>query len=31
APPRSYTLQYRESDYEFIVRLLHEEGYAWRF
>ncbi|XLM22209.1 phage late control D family protein, partial [Chromobacterium piscinae] len=30
AQPRSYTLQYRESDYEFIVRLLHEEGYAWR-
>ncbi|MBA8734324.1 type VI secretion system Vgr family protein [Chromobacterium violaceum] len=29
--PRSYTLQYRESDYEFIVRLMHEEGYAWRF
>ncbi|WP_434656333.1 type VI secretion system Vgr family protein [Chromobacterium violaceum] len=31
APPRSYTLQYRESDFDFIVRLLHEEGYAWRF
>ncbi|WP_199153582.1 type VI secretion system Vgr family protein [Chromobacterium sp. ASV23] len=31
ARPRSYCLQYRESDYEFIVRLLHEEGYAWRF
>ncbi|MBM2882811.1 type VI secretion system tip protein VgrG [Chromobacterium phragmitis] len=31
AQPRSYCLQYRESDYEFIVRLLHEEGYAWRF
>ncbi|QIY79524.1 type VI secretion system Vgr family protein [Chromobacterium violaceum] len=30
APPRSYTLQYRESDFDFIVRLLHEEGYAWR-
>ncbi|WP_253272412.1 type VI secretion system Vgr family protein [Chromobacterium subtsugae] len=29
--PRSYTLQYRESDFDFIVRLLHEEGYAWRF
>ncbi|WP_434630286.1 type VI secretion system Vgr family protein [Chromobacterium sp. CV08] len=29
--PRSYCLQYRESDYDFIVRLLHEEGYAWRF
>ena len=31
ASPRSYCLQYRESDYAFIVRLLHEEGYAWRF
>ncbi|UJB32711.1 type VI secretion system Vgr family protein [Chromobacterium sp. Beijing] len=31
ATPRSYALQYRESDYDFIVRLLHEEGYAWRF
>ncbi|AXE30063.1 type VI secretion system tip protein VgrG [Chromobacterium phragmitis] len=31
ASPRSYTLQYRESDFDFIVRLLHEEGYAWRF
>ncbi|MCD5361833.1 phage late control D family protein, partial [Chromobacterium aquaticum] len=31
ASPRSYCLQYRESDYDFIVRLLHEEGYAWRF
>ncbi|WP_244887187.1 type VI secretion system Vgr family protein [Chromobacterium vaccinii] len=31
ALPRSYTLQYRESDFDFIVRLLHEEGYAWRF
>ncbi|KMN76136.1 type VI secretion system protein, partial [Chromobacterium sp. LK11] len=31
ATPRSYCLQYRESDYDFIVRLLHEEGYAWRF
>ncbi|WP_024301790.1 type VI secretion system Vgr family protein [Pseudogulbenkiania sp. MAI-1] len=30
-PPRSYCLQYRESDYDFIVRLLHEEGLAWRF
>ncbi|MEN7432403.1 type VI secretion system tip protein TssI/VgrG [Chromobacterium sp. TRC.1.1.SA] len=29
--PRSYALQYRESDFDFIVRLLHEEGYAWRF
>ncbi|MBM2884495.1 type VI secretion system tip protein VgrG [Chromobacterium phragmitis] len=31
ADARSYCLQYRESDYEFIVRLMHEEGYAWRF
>ncbi|MEN2427347.1 type VI secretion system Vgr family protein [Chromobacterium vaccinii] len=31
AQPRSYTLQYRESDFDFIIRLLHEEGYAWRF
>ncbi|MEN6080038.1 type VI secretion system Vgr family protein [Chromobacterium piscinae] len=31
AQPRSYTLQYRESDFDFIVRLIHEEGYAWRF
>ncbi|BBF87228.1 putative Vgr-related protein [Aquitalea magnusonii] len=31
ANPRSYCLQYRESDFDFIVRLLHEEGYAWRF
>ena len=31
ASPRSYCLQYRESDRDFIVRLLHEEGYAWRF
>ncbi|QWT46973.1 type VI secretion system Vgr family protein [Azospira inquinata] len=29
--PRSYCLQYRETDYDFIVRLLHEEGLAWRF
>ncbi|BBF84548.1 putative Vgr-related protein [Aquitalea magnusonii] len=31
ASPRSYCLQYRGSDFDFIVRLLHEEGYAWRF
>ncbi|QRO31244.1 type VI secretion system Vgr family protein [Chromobacterium violaceum] len=31
AQPRSYCLQYREDDFSFIVRLLHEEGYAWRF
>ncbi|MDN0084589.1 type VI secretion system tip protein TssI/VgrG [Crenobacter sp. SG2305] len=30
-PPRSYCLQYRESDYDFLVRLLHEEGLSWRF
>ncbi|WP_024304596.1 type VI secretion system Vgr family protein [Pseudogulbenkiania sp. MAI-1] len=30
-PPRSYCLQYRESDFDFIVRLLHEEGLSWRF
>ncbi|WP_297576903.1 type VI secretion system Vgr family protein, partial [uncultured Deefgea sp.] len=30
-PPRSYCLQYRESDYDFLVRLMHEEGLAWRF
>ncbi|WP_249604924.1 type VI secretion system Vgr family protein [Chromobacterium sp. IRSSSOUMB001] len=30
-PPRSYCLQYKESDFDFIVRLLHEEGLAWRF
>ncbi|WP_027468853.1 type VI secretion system Vgr family protein, partial [Deefgea rivuli] len=29
--PRSYCLQYRESDYDFLVRLMHEEGLAWRF
>ncbi|MBP4049127.1 type VI secretion system tip protein VgrG [Chromobacterium violaceum] len=29
--PRSYCLQYKESDFNFIVRLLHEEGMAWRF
>ncbi|TDR73339.1 type VI secretion system Vgr family protein [Paludibacterium purpuratum] len=31
AAPRSYTLQYKESDYDFIRRLLGEEGYSWRF
>jgi type VI secretion system secreted protein VgrG len=30
-PQRSYCLQYRESDYDFLVRLMHEEGLAWRF
>ncbi|MEN9658572.1 MAG: hypothetical protein RL571_2037 [Pseudomonadota bacterium] len=29
--PRSYCLQYRESDFDFLVRLMHEEGLAWRF
>jgi type VI secretion system secreted protein VgrG len=28
---RSYCCQYRESDYDFITRLLTEEGLAWRF
>ncbi|QJE02011.1 type VI secretion system tip protein VgrG [Massilia forsythiae] len=28
---RSYCCQYRESDYDFILRLLTEEGIAWRF
>jgi uncharacterized protein involved in type VI secretion and phage assembly len=30
-PPRSYCLQYRESDLEFIDRLLREEGINTRF
>ncbi|WP_444844956.1 type VI secretion system Vgr family protein [Duganella caerulea] len=29
--PRSYCCQYRESDYDFILRLLSEEGLGWRF
>jgi type VI secretion system secreted protein VgrG len=29
-PPRSYCCQYRETDYEFVQRLLTEEGLAWR-
>ncbi|MFC7421269.1 type VI secretion system tip protein TssI/VgrG [Iodobacter arcticus] len=29
--PRSYCMQYRESDFDFITRLLAEEGLAWRF
>ncbi|NHQ86767.1 type VI secretion system tip protein VgrG [Iodobacter sp. HSC-16F04] len=29
--PRSYCMQYRESDFDFLVRLMHEEGLAWRF
>ncbi|MQA21681.1 type VI secretion system Vgr family protein [Rugamonas rivuli] len=28
---RSYCCQYRESDYDFVLRLLTEEGLAWRF
>jgi Rhs element Vgr protein len=31
AGPRSYCCQYRESDFDFITRLLTEEGLAWRF
>ncbi|MEO3956267.1 type VI secretion system Vgr family protein [Chromobacterium piscinae] len=30
-PVRSYCLQYKESDFDFIVRLMHEEGFGWRF
>lgn len=30
-PPRSYCLQYRESDLAFIERLLREEGISYRF
>ncbi|XZG71815.1 type VI secretion system Vgr family protein [Chitinibacteraceae bacterium HSL-7] len=30
-PQRSYCLQYRESDWDFITRLLAEEGIAYRF
>ncbi|MTV53347.1 type VI secretion system Vgr family protein, partial [Pseudoduganella buxea] len=30
-PARSYCCQYRESDYDFVRRLLSEEGLAWRF
>ncbi|WP_081543611.1 type VI secretion system Vgr family protein [Chromobacterium violaceum] len=30
-PSRSYCLQYKESDFDFIVRLMHEEGFGWRF
>ncbi|MFC7419202.1 type VI secretion system Vgr family protein [Iodobacter arcticus] len=29
--PRSYCLQYRESDFDFLTRLLAEEGLSWRF
>ncbi|KMJ49733.1 type VI secretion system protein, partial [Vogesella sp. EB] len=30
-PARSYCLQYRESDHDFITRLLREEGLSWRY
>ncbi len=30
-PARSYCCQYRESDLDFVHRLLAEEGLAWRF
>nr|WP_314543668.1 type VI secretion system Vgr family protein [uncultured Massilia sp.] len=30
-PPRSYCCQYRESDLDFVRRLLGEEGLCWRF
>lgn len=31
ATPRSYCCQYRETDFDFITRVLTEEGLAWRF
>lgn len=31
ALPRSYCSQYRESDFDFVQRLLTEEGLGWRF
>lgn len=31
AMPRSYCCQYRESDLDFVRRLLTEEGLSWRF
>ena len=31
AMPRSYCCQYRESDLDFVRRLLAEEGLSWRF
>ncbi|WP_189354913.1 type VI secretion system Vgr family protein, partial [Vogesella fluminis] len=30
-PNRSYCLQYRESDHDFVCRLLREEGLSWRY
>lgn len=31
ALPRSYCCQYRESDFDFVRRMLTEEGLCWRF
>ena len=31
AAPRAYCCQYRESDFDFLQRLLTEEGLGWRF
>ncbi|HRO28350.1 MAG TPA: phage late control D family protein, partial [Luteimonas sp.] len=31
AHPRSYCVQYRESDFDFVSRLLAEEGLGWRW
>ena len=31
AMPRSYCAQYRETDFDFVSRLLAEEGISWRF
>jgi type VI secretion system VgrG family protein len=31
ATPRSYCCQYRETDFDFVTRVLTEEGLAWRF
>ncbi|HEU4373088.1 MAG TPA: type VI secretion system Vgr family protein, partial [Telluria sp.] len=31
ATPRSFCCQYRETDVDFVTRLLSEEGLAWRF
>lgn len=31
AAPRDYCVQYRESDYDFVCRLLEEEGITWYF
>ncbi|MDR3391952.1 MAG: type VI secretion system Vgr family protein [Sulfuriferula sp.] len=29
-PPRSYCVQYRETDLDFVSRLLSEDGFSWR-